>query len=423
MSRKSPCVVCDEDQLNALNSIIQSPQYDKDYVLRAQIILQLKDGLQVKQVADNLHTNPITVRKWRDRFLDEGLDGLNNAPRPGRRGNHSESPEQRIREAQSELLLLNGEGTTSNSAEELSKRTGISTDVIYKLAREGKIRITPVRNTAWNIVADTDTVAKNTILEGLYISNATAMLVLSASAFSSVPAQAIGNVTTHSKDHATAMQKDASDQGIQSLLDLLFDAQKLNEHQHGSGKPVDPMSYLQQIAKRHSANAFTEYHAIVFSLQKSDEGKLTVPGIYIEYVDSMQDFLLLIKHFFNLLRKENRVNTPGWKVQERVQKLHTSMDDDSEPFIWTRTIPKQQTQLTMQMIYTDEDGESFIITVNPDSPIKKISDFNVSDLNGFRADVGDLEKALMDASNRLVGEGIKEIVNSASKKKRKTSDR
>ena len=77
----------------------------------------------------------------------------------------------------------------------------------------------------------------------------------------------------------------------------------------------------------------------------------------------------------------------------------------------------------MQMIYTDEDGESFIINVKPESPIKKISDFNVSDLDGFRADVGDLEKSLMDASNRLVGDGIKAIINGASKKKRKTSNR
>lgn len=161
MSRVSARVVCNEDQLKLLTGIVQNPRYDKEYVLRAQIILQLNKGLQVKQVSEKLSADPITVRKWRDRFLESGVEGLSNAPRPGHRGKGADSPKKRIQELQNSGGLLNSEEPTSNSAEEISRRTGISTDVIYKLARKGEIDITPMRQTVWSIDADTDTVAKN----------------------------------------------------------------------------------------------------------------------------------------------------------------------------------------------------------------------------------------------------------------------
>lgn len=49
----------------------------------------------------------------------------------------------------------------------------------------------------------------------------------------------------------------------------------------------------------------------------------------------------------------------------------------SEPFVWTRTLPKNQPQLLLRMIYTDEDVEHFVIRAEPEPPVKEISDYNV----------------------------------------------
>jgi transposase-like protein len=53
-------------------------------VLRARIILLAADGAANAAIAARLGVHVDTVRKWRRRFCEKGLDGLADRPRPGR---------------------------------------------------------------------------------------------------------------------------------------------------------------------------------------------------------------------------------------------------------------------------------------------------------------------------------------------------
>ena len=55
----------------------------KQTVERARIILGCLDGKRIQQIAQECGTRPNTVIKWRQRFVQGGLDGLRDAPRPG----------------------------------------------------------------------------------------------------------------------------------------------------------------------------------------------------------------------------------------------------------------------------------------------------------------------------------------------------
>src|SRR5918995_750050 len=50
---------------------------------RARIVLLAADGLSNKEVADKVGCNQATVVKWRKRFIEHGLEGLPDDPRPG----------------------------------------------------------------------------------------------------------------------------------------------------------------------------------------------------------------------------------------------------------------------------------------------------------------------------------------------------
>ncbi len=50
---------------------------------RAQIVLLAAAGVQNKQIAAQLGSDPTTVGKWRRRFAEHRLDGLYDEPRPG----------------------------------------------------------------------------------------------------------------------------------------------------------------------------------------------------------------------------------------------------------------------------------------------------------------------------------------------------
>ena len=50
----------------------------------AHIVLLAAEGLTNVQIANTLGINNLTARKWRNRFAEHGMDGLQDEPRPGR---------------------------------------------------------------------------------------------------------------------------------------------------------------------------------------------------------------------------------------------------------------------------------------------------------------------------------------------------
>jgi transposase len=63
-----------------------SPYID---VVRAKIVLYAADGLSNKQIGERLDAPRQIVSKWRKRFFEQGLAGLEELPRRGRPGKFS----------------------------------------------------------------------------------------------------------------------------------------------------------------------------------------------------------------------------------------------------------------------------------------------------------------------------------------------
>jgi transposase len=53
-------------------------------VIRAKIVLMAAQGLENKQIAQGLSLPVQIVSKWRKRFFEEGMAGLEERPRRGR---------------------------------------------------------------------------------------------------------------------------------------------------------------------------------------------------------------------------------------------------------------------------------------------------------------------------------------------------
>jgi transposase len=52
--------------------------------MRAKMILMAARGLDNDEIAVRLDTSRVIVSKWRKRFFEEGLSGLEERPRGGR---------------------------------------------------------------------------------------------------------------------------------------------------------------------------------------------------------------------------------------------------------------------------------------------------------------------------------------------------
>ena len=85
MPRKSPFTIeLDRDQRTRLEA--QARKYTLPYrdVVRAKIVLLAAEGLANDEIAARLDTRREIVSKWRKRFFQEGLPGLEERPRRGR---------------------------------------------------------------------------------------------------------------------------------------------------------------------------------------------------------------------------------------------------------------------------------------------------------------------------------------------------
>ena len=85
MSRVAAPIHCNESDIKKLYAILNNDAASEDLKIRANIILLANDGLSSKDIAARLEIRENTVSDWRKRYLADGVDGLRDRERPGRR--------------------------------------------------------------------------------------------------------------------------------------------------------------------------------------------------------------------------------------------------------------------------------------------------------------------------------------------------
>ena len=85
MPRKSPYIILldqeEKDDLERISRRYTSPYRD---VMRAKVVLLAAEGLSNKEIGERLDLPRQIVSKWRKRFFEKRLAGLQERPRRGR---------------------------------------------------------------------------------------------------------------------------------------------------------------------------------------------------------------------------------------------------------------------------------------------------------------------------------------------------
>ena len=85
MPRKSPYVLeLGTEERAVLEARVRKYTLPYRDVFRAQVILLAASGLDNDEIAERLNTRREVVSKWRKRFFQEGMGGLEERPRRGR---------------------------------------------------------------------------------------------------------------------------------------------------------------------------------------------------------------------------------------------------------------------------------------------------------------------------------------------------
>ena len=83
MPKKKYLVKLSEAEREQLEQMLRSGKHVSRKITRARILLKVADGCTDDQTAEALDVGRVTVERVRQRFVERGLDALNESPRPG----------------------------------------------------------------------------------------------------------------------------------------------------------------------------------------------------------------------------------------------------------------------------------------------------------------------------------------------------
>jgi transposase len=153
--------------------------------LRSRIVLECAAGLDNKQVAAKIGVVPATVGKWRARFVELRLDGLEDDPRPGR-------PPSITAEQVEDVVVTTLESTPAKathwSRAKMAQRSGLSRSSIGRIWRAFELK--PHRAEGFKLSNDPLFVDKVFDVVGLYLNPPEAAVVLCVDEKSQVQALA-----------------------------------------------------------------------------------------------------------------------------------------------------------------------------------------------------------------------------------------
>lgn len=173
MARIAPTISSSPEERQELERWAASRTAPKQMVERARIILGCLNGKGVQTVADECHTRPNTVIKWRQRFVNQRLQGLRDAPRPGAKPVYDEDFRNRV------LAVLEqpppaGQATWDGPA--VARVVKGSVHAVWRVLREEGICLQ--RQRSWCVSTDKQFAAKAADIVGLYLNPPEKALVI-----------------------------------------------------------------------------------------------------------------------------------------------------------------------------------------------------------------------------------------------------
>src|SRR6266436_3911740 len=176
-------LVLSKEERAALERYARRGTVSQQLGLRARIVLRSAAGLDNKTVAHELGIWPVTVGKWRQRFVAQRLDGLLDEPRPGTPRKISD---EQVEQVVIRTLETTPKGATHWSTREMAKRAGISRMAVSRIWRAFGLR--PHRSESFKLSTDPHLVEKVRDIVGLYLNPPDRALVLCADEKSQIQA-------------------------------------------------------------------------------------------------------------------------------------------------------------------------------------------------------------------------------------------
>ncbi|MGD2024076.1 MAG: IS630 family transposase [Desulfobacterales bacterium] len=309
-------------------------------VRRAQIVLMSADGLNNKTIAEKVGLSGRMVGIWRQRFIDQGLMGLYDEPKPG--GPRSISDEQVARLIQ-QTLELKPPNATHWSCRSIAKQTNISKSTVQRIW--STFGIQPHRQKHFTLSTDPFFVEKVRDIVGLYLNPPDKAMVLCVDEKSQIQAldrsqpvlpMGLGylqGITHQYQRHGTLTLFAALDLATGEVI-----AQCKKRHRHQEF--LQFLNYIEaNVPKALDIHLVVDNYA-THKHRKVKNWLAARPRYHVHYTPTYSSWLNQVEIWFNIITQKAIRRGSFRSVKQLIEKIDQfvkNYNSKSNPFTWTAT--------------------------------------------------------------------------------------
>jgi len=337
--RLKPLTISSPDQAQ-LSAWSRRPKTAQALALRARIVLLAGQGVNNSDIARQLPVTLRTVGKWRQRYLELGLDGLLDEPRPGTPRKLSDA---QVEQVLTRTLESQPQAATHWSTRDMAKACGLSQSSISRIWRA--FSLAPHRSQTFKLSKDPLFIDKVRDIVGLYSAPPERALVLCVDEKSQIQAldrtapllpMRPGQIERRTHDyarHGTTTLFAALDTKSGELI-----GQTQRRH-----RSVEFRNFLDTIEQ--NVPEELDVHLILdnYGTHKTQlirDWGAKRPRFHFHFTPTSASWLNLVERWFALLTEKQLRRGVHRSTKELENAIHDYIrhnNRDPKPFVWTKT--------------------------------------------------------------------------------------
>ena len=329
-----------EGEKEELESIAGSRTLPHAKVRRAQIVLACAEGKSQALIAERVGVSHVTVGKWRRRYQDRGIEGLQDEKRPGRPRSYDA---QRVAQVLNKALQSRPANGSHWSVRTLAAETGISKSTVHRWFQ--LFHLQPHRQGHFKISNDPLFVDKVHDIVGLYLRPPDHAVVLCVDEKTQIQALErtqpmlplglgyVEGVTHDYRRHGTTTLFAALDVATGKVL-----SQCKERHRH-----QEFLSFLQHIDR--SVPEDLDIHLIIDNYCTHKHSKVKEwlggrPRFHVHFTPTYSSWINQVERWFGIITQKAIRRGSFRNVGELTDKINAFVEHyntQTSPFVWVAT--------------------------------------------------------------------------------------
>lgn len=338
--RPLPPITLTVEEIETLERWIRRAKTGQALAQRCRVIVSCASGKSNVMVASETGFCPLTVGKWRARFLEHRLDGLLDEPRPGAPRKITDADVER---AITMTLETTPEGATHWSTRSLSQKTGLSQSAVSRIWRAFALQ--PHRTESFKLSTDPLFIEKVRDVVGLYMCPPDRALVLCVDEKSQIQAlDRMQPLLPMRPGQVERRTHDYSRHGTTSLFAALnAKTGEILGECHQYHRSIEFRKFLNRIDE--AVPADLDIHIVMdnYATHKTPiihRWLVCHPRYHIHFTPTGASWLNLIERWFAALTEKQLrrgVFRSTRELEDAIYRYLVITNSKPKPFIWTKT--------------------------------------------------------------------------------------